>query len=84
MKTKAEYESIAAKIPTVCSNATAMYDFDFMSDCLFNPYDHEDLNNKIGVALSDINLSKKSEKVFKKYNWGFAAKQIQNSIQENK
>lgn len=76
-------ESIACGIPTVCSNTTAMSDFDFMSDCLFNPYDAIDLDKKIKVALSDQNLVEKKEKVYKKYNWSIAAKQIQNAILDN-
>ena len=40
-------ESLAAKIPTICSNTTAMADFQFFGDCLFNPLDIEDIKNKI-------------------------------------
>lgn len=76
-------ESIACETPTVCSNTTAMADFDFMADCLFNPFDTSDLNNKILKALSDTNLKEKKEKVFKKYNWSLAAKQLEMAISEN-
>lgn len=76
-------ESIACGIPTVCSNTTAMSDFNFMSDCLFNPFDAIDLDNKIRIALSDQNLNDKKEKVFKKYNWRIAAKQIQVAVSRN-
>lgn len=77
-------ESIACETPTVCSNTTAMSDFDFMSDCLFNPFSKDDLNDKIKVALSDNNLKEKKEKLFRKYNWSFAAKQVENAILETK
>lgn len=76
-------ESIACETPTVCSNTTAMADFDFMSDCLFNPHDTIDFNNKIQKALSDTNLKEKKETVFKKYKWSLAAKQVQIAISEN-
>ena len=75
-------ESIACGIPTVCSNSTAMSDFNLISDCLFNPFDAIDLDDKIKIALSDLNLEEKKDKVFKKYNWSIAAKQIQNALLE--
>ncbi len=75
-------ESIACGIPTVCSNTTAMADFDFISDCLFNPLDSLDLNSKIIIALKDTNLNEKKEKVFNKYKWSLAAKEVEKAILE--
>lgn len=62
-------ESIAANIPTICSNKTAMSDFDFMSDFMFNPYSVEEISNKIDYALSfDSNIELR-EIVRQKYSW---------------
>lgn len=76
-------ESVACEVPTVCSNSTAMADFGFISDCLFNPLSTEDLNDKIKFVLSLSNdLSAKKEKLSKKYNWNFSAQQLNRAIQE--
>lgn len=78
-------ESMACEVPTVCSNSTAMADFDFIGDCLFNPLSTEDLNDKIRFALSLSNdLSVKREKLLKKYNWNFSAQQLSRAVQEFK
>jgi glycosyltransferase involved in cell wall biosynthesis len=67
-------ESIACGIPTVCSNTTAMSDFDFIGDCLFDPLSTNDLNSKISNALNDNLLEEKKHQVEKKYNWDSSAK----------
>jgi glycosyltransferase involved in cell wall biosynthesis len=72
-------ESIASKIPTVCSNTTAMSDFDFIGDCLFDPYSSTDLNLKIIKALQDNLISEKWNYVDLKYKWNLSA-QIFNKI----
>jgi glycosyltransferase involved in cell wall biosynthesis len=66
-------ESIACGIPTVCSNTTAMSDFDFIGDCLFDPLNTNDLNLKINNALNDNLLEEKKHQVEKKYNWNSSA-----------
>lgn len=66
-------ESLAAKIPTICSNTTAMADFDFFDDCLFNPLDVADLKSKIEISLKDIQTGKKRQAMQKKFNWKLSA-----------
>lgn len=75
-------ESLACTTPTVCSNTTAMTDFDFINDCLFNPYDENDLYDKIIIALSDTNIEKKQQLLIKKYNWKNAAYQFKIVINQ--
>ena len=67
-------ESIASGIPTVCSNTTAMSDFDFIGDCLFNPDSATDLNLKINKALEDSLIEEKRNQVDLKYKWDLSAK----------
>jgi glycosyltransferase involved in cell wall biosynthesis len=44
-------EAVAAQVPVACSGATAMADFTFLSDTLFDPYDTGDMIAKINTAL---------------------------------
>jgi len=66
-------ESIASSIPTVCSNTTAMSDFKFISNCLFDPASSEDLNLKIIEALQDNLIEEKRNQVHLKYKWDLSA-----------
>ena len=68
-------ESLAAKVPTICSNSTAMSDFDFIKDYLFDPLDEYDLANKINFALEN-SASMSSDKIKGKYNWKSSAQKI--------
>jgi glycosyltransferase involved in cell wall biosynthesis len=67
-------ESIASSIPTICSNTTAMSDFDFIGDCLFDPSSSTDLNLKIIKALQDNLIAEKRNHVDLKYKWDLSAK----------
>lgn len=73
-------ESLAAKVPTICSNTTAMADFQFFGDCLFDPLDFEDLNNKIGIGLKDTQIDQKRNQMAAKFTWQFAAEQFKKAI----
>jgi glycosyltransferase involved in cell wall biosynthesis len=73
-------ESLAAKIPTICSNTTAMAYFDFFDDCLFNPFDLEDLKSKIEIGLNDTQINQKRNQMKTKFTWQFAAEQFQKAI----
>ena len=73
-------ESLAAKIPTICSNTTAMADFQFFGDCLFNPLDVADLKNKIEIGLKDTQIDQKRNLMKEKFTWQFAAEQFKKAI----
>lgn len=73
-------ESLAAKIPTICSNTTAMADFQFFGDCLFNPLDLADLKNKIEIGLKDTQIDQKRNQMKDKFTWQFAAEQFKKAI----
>lgn len=72
-------ESIAAEIPTICSNTTAMSDFSFMAGFMFNPYSIEDINNKIEIALASSKTNTLKEKIKGIYSWTISAK-VLNTI----
>ena len=72
-------ESLAAGIPTVCSNTTAMADFRFLEDGLFDPLDASDVEDKIRMALQDSNTQKR-ETIRKIYNWNVASQAFLKAI----
>ncbi|WP_396156332.1 glycosyltransferase family 4 protein [Flavobacterium sp.] len=73
-------ESLAANVPTICSNTTAMTDFQFFDDCLFNPLDLEDLKDKIEIGLKDTKIAQKKEAMLAKFSWKQAAEQFKKAI----
>jgi glycosyltransferase involved in cell wall biosynthesis len=62
-------ESLAAGVPTICSDTTAMADFYFLKDVQFNPLSEADLNDKIQLALSDQKWSSRIEEMKRVYSW---------------
>jgi len=73
-------EALAANVPAICSNATAMSDFDFMSDWLFDPSDPEDLAQKAHLALQAKDAADKREKIARRFSWTVAAQAFNNAI----
>lgn len=62
-------ESLACKIPTICSKTTAMLDFEFIKEFMFNPTDSTDLNNSIQKALLSDDFERLKLNVYQKYTW---------------
>lgn len=62
-------EAISYGCQTLCSNQTAMKEFDFFNDNFFSPYDLEDLKNKIIKNLNINNTKEQVQSINKKYNW---------------
>ena len=78
-------ESVAAKIPTICSNTTSMSEFDFFGEDFINPHDIEDLKNKIRYKLNNIDIDRQNELsklVANKYNWHLAAEQFKGVLKK--
>lgn len=73
-------ESLAAKIPTICSNTTAMADFQFFGDSLFNPLDIADLKSKIDIGLKDTEIDQKRNQMREQFSWQLAAEQFKKAI----
>jgi glycosyltransferase involved in cell wall biosynthesis len=76
-------EAIAAGITSVCSNTTAMGDFDFLEKLSFNPLDKEDLKEKIDFALQSQNNKANPDLIQIKYNWESSAAIFNKVIDEN-
>lgn len=77
-------EAAAAGVPSLCSNTTAMSDFDFLNKGLFNPYDENDLNRAIVWGLKQERQNTIISSIIKeKYNWEIAAEVFLKAIHEN-
>lgn len=68
-------EAVSLGCTTLCSNATAMADFDFLGDKLFDPNDLGELKDKIQYWLENENSAIKLEQkaVKEKYDWKLIA-----------
>jgi glycosyltransferase involved in cell wall biosynthesis len=78
-------ESIAAKIPTISSNQTAMSDYEFMDEFLFDPNDYEELKVKLKKILeNDYNNEFKliSNEIKEKYTWFKSMSVLKDCIQK--
>lgn len=76
-------ETIAAKIPTVCANNTALADFSFLEKFTFNPYTQEDMHLVIQNALTDYPIDAFQSHVNQHYNWNKAATILSDLIKAN-
>lgn len=74
-------ETIAAEIPTVCSNATALKEFTFLKDYSFDPYDVEQIKTAIDRALAYFPTKEFKKHIQKTYNWKDSAKILSDEIQ---
>lgn len=75
-------ESVAAKVPTICSNTTSMAEFDFFENDFINPLDIEDIKSKMRTKIATTNIKRLNELatfVKNKYNWKASADMF-NSI----
>jgi glycosyltransferase involved in cell wall biosynthesis len=73
-------EAIACGTSTICSNATAMSDFSFIKEYLFEPNSIEDLNIKLQKALNSKLEKNVIEEMKSKYSWKKSAEVIQKLI----
>lgn len=71
-------EALAAKTKVICSNTTAMEDFDFLKDYQFNPSNQEELNKKILKTLKEKKYPFDDilDKIDKKYSWETASNNL--------
>jgi len=80
-------ESVAAKIPTICSNKTAMSDFSFFKDFYFDPHNQAEFNIKLQRILNE-NLSSDfetmAEDIKQKYSWKKSAEILYHLITKTK
>ena len=77
-------EAIVAGATTLCSERTAMADYSFLGDKLFNPGNLDELSTKIDKYLSLPKEYKRidgeREFVLQKYNWSNIADEFLDAI----
>lgn len=78
-------EAAAARVPVACSGATAMADFTFLADTLFNPGDTTDMVAKIHTALGQNpqQLEAISSGLKTLYSWKKGAALLKGLLLEN-
>jgi glycosyltransferase involved in cell wall biosynthesis len=78
-------EAAALKTKVLCSNTTAMADFSFFKDSLFDPSDLETFKRKLLEQLSrsdEENRDRISGEIRNRYNWASIAKEFAITIKE--
>jgi len=79
-------EAAALKTPVLCSNTSAMSDFTFFEDKLFDPYDEDGFRKKLQHTLEskpDENfLERVSQAIRQKYTWEHSADVLYQGISE--
>jgi len=77
-------EAAISKVPVLCSNQTAMSDFDFFTPYLFNPYDIPELVRKLNYLLNNppgsLQLEKIAHEVLTRYSWENSADRLYKLI----
>lgn len=76
-------EAAAARASVICSNATAMADFQFFRNRLFDPEDLEELKNKISYYLTDSSnndIDSIRDFVHNNYKWDKIAREYLEKI----
>jgi len=79
-------ESVAAQVPTICSNTTSMAEFDFFDDDFINPLDIDDIKNKLTHKLENPDKERLKELatfVKQKYNWNASAATYINILNQD-
>ena len=78
-------EAILAGVPTLCSNRTSMSEFVFMGEDLFDPYNIDELQNKMLNKLSKSHDLKRAEElkqlVNAMYSWKGSAKKLASIVE---
>ena len=69
-------EAAIQQTPVICSNQTAMKEFTFFKDRMFDPYNYNEFLNKINQYLYNSNLDIKNieQAIKEKYNWNKISK----------
>ena len=78
-------ESVAARIPTICSNKTAMSDFSFFNKFYFDPNNQAEFNQKLDYILKNDtahDFEKMSQSIQKMYTWEQAAQLLYQRIKQ--
>lgn len=73
-------EAIVYGCPVLCSNATAMAEFGFPKEQMFNPSDIDDLKNKMLKSLSGVSGKVDKDKILQEFNWRKSADVLYSAL----
>jgi glycosyltransferase involved in cell wall biosynthesis len=73
-------EAAAARVPSVFSNTTAMGDFYFMKERMFNPFDKKEIVAKINSVLTEKEHIDFTILLEEHYNWKFSSQKLWTAI----
>lgn len=75
-------EAVALGCTTLCSGKTAMADFDFLGNKLFNPYDIDELKSKMLYYLNhdDCKIKEEQDIIAQRYGWSATAEKLYECI----
>jgi glycosyltransferase involved in cell wall biosynthesis len=77
-------EAAALKTPVLCSGTTAMHDFEFFGEDLFDPLNEREFRNKLQARLTNPpipdRLSAISRTIAERYSWKTAAEELFKAI----
>ena len=76
-------EALMNNCPVLCSNVTAMAEFNFPHKYTFNPYNQEELSNKLIQVLSEPYDFTYKDEVLNKYSWKNSSDTIYEQILKN-
>lgn len=80
-------EAAAMQVPVICSNRTAMRDYDFLGDDLFDPADHPAmvglLQRMIASPPEPRLLARRAEVVRQRYTWQSVASRFLQVLRED-
>ena len=80
-------EAVAYSCPALCSNQTAMAEFDFFHECFFSPYDIRELKNKIMYFIqNDVTqiCEALQKEIVARYNWKNVGEKLYQLIKDDK
>lgn len=77
-------EAIANHAQVLCSNQTAMAEFDFLNSNMFDPYDYEAFKIKVEDALANPPMKQQrdilKESMQNKFSWAFSSNVLRNRL----
>ena len=77
-------EAAVCKVPVLCSNRTAMSEYDFFDPFVFDPYNQNELESKLEMLFRQteepVRLERIAAAVYKRYSWENSAHQLYQLI----
>jgi glycosyltransferase involved in cell wall biosynthesis len=73
-------EALAANVPSICSNTTAMSDFDFMNNMMFQPNNLNEIRICVDNNINTMVKPQVVDEMKKRYNWKSSVDKLKTAI----